>query len=341
MTLETPPTTAPTKPTRRSNPFWNGPERRLRAYVRIISFTGILMILALLISFFTVPLAIVLTPDLSFADLTAGTLPDAPLVITANALGVLVATVIALLLGARFLDRRPIAEYGLRFNPAWWLDLSFGLALGAGLMLLIFLIQLSLGWITITGFAAAGTASMSFGPAWGLALLTFISVGIYEELISRGYLIKNMAEWFGGTHARRGIVLAWVLSSAIFGVLHALNPNTTLTSTLMLLLAGLFLGLGYVLTGELAIPIGLHITWNFFQGNVFGFPVSGLPIRTSLIAIEQGGPALWTGGEFGPEAGLLGLLAILLGCALTIGWVRWRYGQVTVARALATPPPQG
>ncbi len=341
MTLETPPTTAPTKPARRSNPFWNGPERRLRAYLRIISFTGMLMILTVLISFLTVPLAIILTPNLSFGDLVAGTLPDAPLIVAFNTLGVLAATVITLLLGARFLDRRPLAEYGLRFNPAWWLDFGFGLALGAGLMLLIFLIQLSLGWVTITGFAAAGTARMSFAPAWGLALLTFISVGIYEELISRGYLIKNMAEWFGGTHARRGIVLAWVLSSAIFGVLHALNPNTTLTSTLMLLLAGLFLGLGYVLTGELAIPIGLHITWNFFQGNVFGFPVSGLPIRTSLIAIDQGGPALWTGGEFGPEAGLLGLLAILLGCTLTIGWVRWRYGQATLHLDLATPPQRG
>ncbi len=63
-----------------------------------------------------------------------------------------------------------------------------------------------------------------------------------------------------------------------------------------------------MLTGELAFPIGLHIAWNFFQGNVFGFPVSGTTSTTSLIAIEQGGPEIWTGGVFGPEAASWGSL---------------------------------
>jgi hypothetical protein len=101
------------------------------------------------------------------------------------------------------------------------------------------------------------------------------------------------------------------------------------------MVAGLFLGLGFILTGELAIPIGLHITWNFFQGYVFGFPVSGIGRTTSFIGINQGGPDLWTGGAFGPEAGLIGLLAMLLGSLLIGLWVRLLYGKVRLDTELA------
>ncbi len=93
------------------------------------------------------------------------------------------------------------------------------------------------------------------------------------------------------------------------------------------------------MTGKLAIPIGLHITWNFFQGNVFGFPVSGtLANVTTFIAIEQGGPDLWTGGASGPEAGLIGIIAMVLGVVLTVVWVYWRYGSVSLHLPLAEAP---
>jgi hypothetical protein len=101
----------------------------------------------------------------------------------------------------------------------------------------------------------------------------------------------------------------------------------------------LFLGLGFILTGELAIPIGLHITWNFFQGNVFGFPVSGTTPIVTFIGINQRGPEIMTGGAFGPEAGLIGLIAIAIGVGLIYAYLQWRDGEVRLKLNLATYSP--
>ena len=135
--------------------------------------------------------------------------------------------------------------------------------------------------------------------------------------------------------ARGGLWAGYLISSSVFGLLHATNPNATWISTLNLILAGLFLGLGFVLTGELSDPIGLHITWNFFQGNIFGFPVSGMKSGVSLISIQQRGSDLLTGGAFGPEAGLVGIFAILVGSLLTILYVRKTRGEVRMRTELA------
>jgi membrane protease YdiL (CAAX protease family) len=140
---------------------------------------------------------------------------------------------------------------------------------------------------------------------------------------------------------RAALLIGYVISSSMFGLFHLSNPNTSWISTVNLIVAGLFLGLGFVLTGELAIPIGIHITWNFFQGNVFGFPVSGGATGASFIGIQQGGPEIWTGGAFGPEAGLIGIAAIAIGCLLTILWVRWRYGEARLKESLAVYQPRG
>jgi membrane protease YdiL (CAAX protease family) len=253
-----------------------------------------------------------------------------------NGIGSVIVIVLTFFLAGWLLDRRKFVDFGFHFSGRWWADLGFGLFLGAILMVFIFLVELAFGWVTIEGFFQASKSS-GFLSGMLAALVGFIAVGIYEEMLSRGYHLRNLAEGLNWKilSPRSALLIGYILSSSIFGLAHAINPNATLVSTLNLVLAGLFLGLGFVLTGELAISIGLHITWNFFQGNIFGFPVSGTNAGTSLITIAQGGSDLVTGGGFGPEAGLIGILAILLGSLLIILYIRQTRGAVRLHTAIA------
>ncbi|OYR51551.1 CPBP family intramembrane glutamic endopeptidase [Halorubrum sp. Ea8] len=192
-------------------------------------------------------------------------------------------------------------------------------------MTAIFVFQLALGWITIRDvFVVGGVPQWTF-PYWFLLSVSSYLVGsVIEELLHRGFLLTNLAEGFqvGPVDARGAVVIGIVLTSGVFALAHATAPNATAISTASIALAGVFLGFGYVLTGELELPIGVHIAWNFFEGNLYGFPISG-STTTSILAIDQHGPDIVTGGAFGPEAGLLGVAAILLGILVTVAWARY------------------
>jgi membrane protease YdiL (CAAX protease family) len=263
-----------------------------------------------------------------------------PVVPLVSSVAGLVVAILTVWLAGRFLDRRSFSAFGFRLGAGWWLDLFFGMVLGALLMTAVFLMELGLGWVEVTdSFETHGGAPFVISILFPTA--TFICIGISEETVFRGYQLKNAAE--GLNHRALGprgaILLAWVLSSVFFAVPHADNPNATPTSTLNIALAGLMLGFGYVLTGGLAIPIGLHITWNFFQGAVYGFPVSGFgAFGPTFLNTRQGGPDLWTGGPFGPEGGLLVPFVMLLGMSLIALWIRLRTGEASLHTPIAESP---
>jgi membrane protease YdiL (CAAX protease family) len=301
--------------------FWNNRQRRLRAFWRIV-FQFVLMIVLF-------ALASIL-PLVGSDSLLKSTAP----------LGV--ATVGSIWLAGRFWDRRRFADFGLRLSRDWWINLCFGLALGAGLQTMIFVVQLAVGWIEIAGTWQVNSLEMTFGVAVAYMLIDCIFVGIYEELFSRGYQLKNLAEGLRGALGSRGTVIVSVLlSSAVFGVLHLFNDHASILSTFNIFVAGILLAVGYILTGELAIPIGVHIAWNFFQGSVYGFPSSGFRHPASIVVVRSIGSPLLTGGDFGPEAGLVGLGACILGVVLTIAWVRARYGVVHIHRELTEAKSAG
>lgn len=215
--------------------------------------------------------------------------------------GILAATWLA----ARWVDKRPISSLGAYGGPLWWRETGMGLATGFVLMASVFAYQYLAGWTTVTGFGwmRIGTTSFAWallGYAWQMLL-----VGYYEELMSRAYQLTNLAEGLGRWWAVG-------LSAAVFAGLHASNPGVNWMAVAGVFLAGILLGLPYVLTGRLGFSFGLHVSWNFVQGAVFGYPVSGIHFRTSILQTETGGPEWLTGGAFGPEAGLIGHLVLLV-----------------------------
>jgi len=329
--------------------FWQPDQKRLRALWRIIVHAGLLMVLLVIpetiagtIAFGWIISRGEISPDqLTDPVVLQSVVLDEPAVIMILYAGFIPVLMISVWLAGRFLDRRPFRDFGFRFNRSWWMELGFGFALGAALVGLIFLGEWLAGWVSVEDTLVTQTPGAPFWPTLFPPMLTYAGVGISEELLSRGYHLKNLAEGFSGLSVKphAAVLIAAVLSSLMFGGLHVLNPHASLTSTLNISLAGLLLAAGYVMTGELALPIGLHFSWNFFQGNVFGFPVSGASLRSAaFFDIQQSGPQLWTGGRFGPEAGLVGVAAMVLGVVTIVVWERNRSGNVSLNIDLAFPP---
>jgi membrane protease YdiL (CAAX protease family) len=217
-------------------------------------------------------------------------------------------TLAATFIARSVLDHRTIQSMGLNIHRRMVLDLMVGFIIPLFLIGLIFLLEWGFGWLQIetTSWQA------SPNPDWVIGLLGslgyFIVIGVQEELIFRGYQLHNLIE---GLDLTKGLIL----SSAFFALAHLFNPYTSILSTLGLFISGLFLAYGWVRTRQLWLPIGLHIGWNFFEGVIFGFPVSGTD-TFRLISHSVSGPMLMTGGEFGPEAGLVLLPALVVGFGL-------------------------
>lgn len=293
--------------------FWNGSQRRLRALWRILVHF-IAMIILLILS------AILLEWSVRLAGIDP---VDTPM---ASIFGVIQTLVMggSVLLSGWLLDRRSKQSFGIEMGRRWNREFLLGFAMGAVAMSILFGIEYGMGWVAIKTWGVREGVSLGslLLAQFGWLLLMF-GVGISEELLSRGYHLKNMAEGFRRLGYVPAVVLATLLSSSVFGLLHMGNPNATLVSGIGILLAGLMLAMGRITTGSLAAPIGLHMSWNYFQGSVFGFAVSGTEMKRSVFEIEQKGNPLWTGGAFGPEAGLLGFIAIGALIACFMCWPGW------------------
>jgi len=305
------------------NIFWNDHQARPRAGWRLAIQ---LAINVGLIALLTWPLGIKLDSPLT------SKYPSLKMAISALRL---IATAVSLWLAARFLDRRRMADFGLHFSASWWADLGFGLALGGLLASGTFLIGLMAGWVTIAATFQSGIAGVAFPIAILLPFVQYVCLGTYEELLSRGYHLKNLSEGLNAPilGPKGAIVLAALLSAAFFALLHAGNQGATAISMLSVLAAGIVQSLGYLLTGEIAIPIGYHIAFNFFAGSVFGVSAQG--DATTFIAIQYS-DQMTSASLNAPGGGLLGIGMSVAAALLILGWVRWRHGEIRLREELAT-----
>lgn len=237
---------------------------------------------------------------------------------------------LSVFLARRFIDRRTVSSLGIQPSSRLLPDLFAGFSIAGLMQALVFGLEIGFGWLEVESFAWSHTADLQIldnlplsmetktglyiAGAVAIWLLYFTIVGWSEELLFRGYRLQNISD---------GLNPWWALflSSLWFGAAHWLNPGASWKSMVGILLAGIFMASGYLRTQQLWLPIGLHIGWNFFEGTVFGFPVSGLNLF-SLIHPVITGPEAWTGGTFGPEAGLVLLPALLLGSLLIFSYTR-------------------
>jgi hypothetical protein len=158
------------------------------------------------------------------------------------------------------------------------------------------------GSTQITGFAAlAGVL---------LVLLGWVVQGAAEEAITRGWLLPVLG-------ARYRPLWGILISSLIFMIFHGLNPNLSVIALFNLFLFAVFAALYALYEGGLWGVFSIHTAWNWAQGNVFGFEVSGggVPGGT-LFDLMETGPDTITGGPFGPEGGLSVTVVLVAGCVI-------------------------
>ena len=286
-----------------NNIFLSPDEPRLRAGWRLLLQTILMVFIGGCLSIFLGGILLLLDPSL-----LTSTGNVSPLTMLLSVVAEAFAVTVSVFLARRFLDKRSIESLGLKLNHWTLIDILAGILITLLQMGLIYLLMSWLGWITFQGFAWQFDPISLVLKNVLLFFIVFILVGWTEELLCRGYQLQTIAS---------GLNLFWgvLLSSGIFGILHIFNPGANWASTLGIFLAGLFFAYAYVRTRQLWLPIGMHLGWNFFEGVVFGFPVSGLDIYP-LIRIQVHGPELWTGGVFGPEAGLIVIPALIVGVLL-------------------------
>ena len=205
----------------------------------------------------------------------------------------------AVLVSAWLVLRRrglPVSGLGLSFRRREALK-------GGGLAVAAYACVLVLSW----GLGIVRLESVAF-PAASLSIMAlyFLLVALAEELMVRGFLLGRMLD--GGLNCWAALLL----SSLLFSLMHLFNPAFSWLSLLNILLAGLVLGVPYVYTRNLSFPVFFHWLWNWLQGPVLGYCVSGNETGESLFFFTLSGPDWLTGGSFGFEGSLLCSVLLLL-----------------------------
>ncbi|MBL8102880.1 MAG: CPBP family intramembrane metalloprotease [Anaerolineales bacterium] len=210
----------------------------------------------------------------------------------------------------QWLRRKPLAELLGKFDVRWLKELGLGGLIGSALMLFPALIMWIFGWVhwqwNPIGFSTL--ASVVF---------LFAGVAVAEELLFRGFIFQRLIAGLGEWPAQ--LILA-----GYFLLTHLNNPGMTgdakILAEINIFLASLIFGLAFIRTKSLAMPLGLHFMANLMQGGILGFGVSGTDQSGLLKPIFAGAPEWLTGGQFGLEAGALGLFFVVVTLALVYMW---------------------
>lgn len=184
---------------------------------------------------------------------------------------------------------------------------ALGALLAAALYAAEFGFCLLVGVVEVTG--------CRFSPSSALISLGFFAlVALTEETLVRGYILSRLL--------RSGLnkFAALLISSLLFSAIHLFNPDVAWLPLLNLTLAGCAIGASYLYTRNLCFPIGFHWFWNWIQGPILGYNVSGTDGRSSLLTLRLSDNVALSGGDFGFEGSLVCTALLLIATALTVWW---------------------
>jgi len=209
-----------------------------------------------------------------------------------SAAGVFVAGVATNVLTLRIYEGRKLADIGFHWNPTSAHNLVWGLVGGMSSAFVVLASPLA--------FRAATLLPGAVETGWGRflwILLALILGAAGEEVLFRGYGFQVLLRSFGP--------FATILPvGVLFGLLHAFNPNPSIISVVNTAGFGILFGYAFLRSRDLWLPFGLHFGWNFTLP-LFGATVSGIKIGVTGYEMHWTAGALWSGGEYGPEASVL------------------------------------
>ncbi len=214
------------------------------------------------------------------------------LVVSAT-VGVFASGLVANLLVMRIFDRRPLTDVGLAINKRSGINLLVGILLAGGTAALMLVAPL---------IAGAGHLILRTNPMFSSTSLLFYLFALLfgamgEEMLFRGYAFQLLVE-------KVGPITTVLLVGALFGLGHMLNPHASLIGVINTMLWGILLGFAFLRSHDLWLPIGLHYGWNSVLP-LFGVNLSGLTIEVTRYFYKWDLTPLWSGGDYGPEGGLL------------------------------------
>lgn len=202
----------------------------------------------------------------------------------------------------RYVDHRPLSDLGLTWR-GHGKDILCGLLWVIVIYVVGFGVSLALGAVQVVG---VHFYPVDFLVSW----FFFVMVAFAEEIMVRGFILEHLLR------ARMNKFLALLLSSLVFAAGHLFNPGIAFLPMLNLVLAGLLLGASFIYTRNLWFPISFHLFWNWVQGPVLGYEVSGNSFGKTLLTLHYPESNLINGGAFGFEGSLV--CTALLGIATAV-----------------------
>lgn len=218
-------------------------------------------------------------------------------------------TILIVFLWVRRVENRKFSSIGFSSNN-FIIKYLKGFLIGLLMMTSTVALLYLFGSVTVDNTPKQAIGSLALAnvlliiPAWMIQSAS-------EEILSRGWLMNILG-------ARYTPIIGLLISSVFFGLIHLANPGITFVAVLNIILVGLFLGLYVIKTNDLWGVCGIHAAWNFSQGNIFGFEVSGNEaLIGSVFDLKLKGSEVISGGVFGPESGLCATVVLTV-CAIII-----------------------